>query len=231
MSQKELEVVQCPRCAATWSTGLFHSLHADQMPAQIEAILDGSFERATCQGCGCAFRPEHRCLFVSLARDLWIVMYPLAHRRRFAALEEEALAVIHGNFARAPAAVAAQLSRVQPRLVFGQHMLSEAVRLAAAGLDPSLVECAKLLAVRRNLAQLLPHGPFELCVERVDPAAEAVMCAVHAVPTGERVADYPIPGAILDEARDHRGDLQARFPDLFDRPYLSATRYLLGDTI
>lgn len=231
MSQKELEVVQCPRCAATWSTGLFHSLHADQMPAQVEAILDGSFERVACEGCGCVFRPEHRCLFVSRARDLWIVMYPRSNRRQFAALEDEAQAVIHGNFARAPAALAAWLSRVQPRLVFGQHMLSEAVRVADAGLDPSLVECAKLLAVRRNLAQLLPHGPFELCVERLDPAGVAVVCAVHAVPTGERVADYPISGDILEEARDHRDDLQARFPDLFDRPYLSATRYLLGDTI
>jgi hypothetical protein len=176
------------------------------------------------------FQPEHQMLFVSHARRLWIVMYPLADRADFAALEESVARSIAESFARAPSLVTERLRGVRPRLVFGQHMLAEAVRATYAGVDAAVLECAKLLTVRRNLAQLMAHGPFELCFERFGDGG-APVCAVHALPGGERRDELALPADILAEAQAGRDALQQSFPALFERPYVAATRYLIGATV
>jgi hypothetical protein len=229
MSHMEPSPVTCPRCQVVWSTALFTSVDADTVQVQVDAILAGQFEQRTCPGCGAAFQPEHGLLFASHARRLWIVMLPASERTRYATLERGVADIVNANVARAAPAVAERLAGIAPRLVFGQHMLAEAVRVAYAGLDAPLVECAKLLAVRRNLAALIGHGPFELCVERFD--GDAPICAIHALPSGERVAEFALTGDVLDEARAAQPVMQDQFPDLFQCPYVSATRYLLGDTV
>jgi hypothetical protein len=229
MSELEPGVITCPRCPASWSAALFRSVDADTIPVQVDAILDGSFEHMTCAACGHGFRPEHPLLFASHARRLWIVMLPLADRRGFATLERDVERVIADGVAAAAPLVAERLRGLRPRLVFGQHMLSEAVRAAHAGLDASLLECAKLLAVRRNLPAMLAYGPFELCFERFEGSVP--ICAVHAVPSGVRAAEIALPGEILAEANARQAELRAAFPDLFERPYVSASRYLLSDTV
>lgn len=229
MSQLIPSIVSCPRCGAAWSDELFSCVDADSNPFQVDAILDGSFERARCSGCSLAFRPEHAMLFVCHSRRLWIAMQPAADRRRFAGLERDVARVIVDNLAQAAPVAGAGLAGIRPRLVFGQHMLSEAVRVAWAGLDPELLECAKLLTVRRNLPALIQHGPFELCFERLDGATP--ICGVHALPGGERLAELALTRDALSEAQASQSALQAMFPELFERPYVSATRYLIADTL
>lgn len=210
MSRMISSVVRCPRCAASWSAELFSRLDADTFEAQADAIRDGSFERMTCRRCGAPFRPEHALLLVSRARGLSIVMQPPAYRPGFAELERGIEQRMAGR----------------PRLVFGQHMLADAVRVAHAGLDAGLLECAKLLALARSAAAERRQGPFELCVERFDGGGP--ICAMHAVPSGERVGELALADA-LAEARAGEAALRRRFPELFARPYASATRYLLAD--
>jgi hypothetical protein len=222
-------LVTCPRCPTTWSAGLFSSVDADTIQVQVDAILQGRFERMTCGGCGHAFRPEHALLFVSHARRLWIVMQPRSDRIEFAGLEHAVEQRVMTSMAQFAPAGAERLRGIRPRLVFGQHMLTEAVRMAYAGLDPSILECAKLLAVRRNLPALMPHGPFELCFERLDGAIP--VCAVHALPGGDRVTELALASDVLAEVEANLPALQDRFPALFDRPYMSATRYLIADTL
>jgi hypothetical protein len=230
MSQLAPSIVTCPRCAATWSMTQFTSVDADTIQVEVDAILAGTFEQQTCSGCGHGFRAEHNLLFVSHARRLWIVMYPLAERADFAALEEAVARSIAESFAQATPLVAERLRGVRPRLVFGQHMLSDAVRAAYAGIDVSVLECAKLLTVRRNMAQLMAHGPFELCLERFGERG-APVCAIHALPGGERLGEIELRADILAEARASLHDMRLRFPDLFERPYASATRYMIGATV
>ena len=228
MSELSESRVTCRHCGAGWTARLFTSVDADTIPVQVEAIHDGRFERLAC-ACGHAFRPEHRMLFVSHERRLWIVMHPLAERPAFAALEGEVAQVIAATIARAAPAAVEQLQGLRPRLVFGQHMLSEAVRVAYAGLDAAMLECAKLLTVRRNLAALMKHGPFELCFERLD--GKVPKCGVVALPAGERVGEMAIAADVWDEVHDHRTDLEESFPEMFVGPYMSATRYLLAATV
>ena len=229
MSQMDSSHVACPRCPTTWSAGLFSAVDADTIQIQVDAILDGSFERTTCRGCGHSFRPEHALLFVSHARRLWIVMQPRTDRPGFARLERAAEQLVMTNLARFSPPGVASLQGIRLRLVFGQHMLTEAVRMSYAGLDPRTLECAKLLAVRRNLPGLMQHGPFELCFERFDGATP--ICAVHTLPAGDRVAELALGPDVLADVEASLPALHDRFPELFDRPYMSATRYLMADTV
>ena len=229
MSQLAPGLGTCPRCAAPWSAAVFSSIDADTIPVQVDAILDGTFEQRTCTGCGTSFRPEHPLLFVSHARRLWIVMHPLADRSSFASLEPAIEYTIASTIEQAAPVASERLRGVRPRLVFGQHMLTEAVRCAWAGLDAQLVEIAKLLTIRRNLPALMQHGPFELCFERFDEAA--LVCAIHALPSGARLGEHALPADALAEAAAARAVMQREFPELFTRAYVSATRFLIGATL
>lgn len=229
MSQLAPGVGTCPHCEAPWACAVFSSIDADTIPVQVDAILDASFEARTCGACGASFRPEHPMLFVSHARRLWIVMHPLEDRASFASLEPEIETTIARLIAEAAPLVSERLRGIRPRLVFGQHMLTEAVRCAWAGLDAQLVEIAKLLYIRRNLASLMPHGPFELVFERFDDTGLA--CAIHALPGGVRLGELTLPSDALAEAAAARPVMQQQFPELFARAYASATRYLIGSTL
>jgi hypothetical protein len=229
MSEIAPGAVSCPSCCATWSAPLFCAVDADTIQLQVDAIVAGTFERTTCAVCGCTFRPEHPLLFASHALGLWIVMHPLADRRVFAELERAVERVIRVNIAMAAPVVAERLSGLRPRLVFGQRMLSEAVRATREGIDTSLLECAKLLGFRRNLPEMMALGPCELCYQRRD--GNTLVCAVYSLPGGVLLRELALTGDLLVEADASRDELQARFPDLFDRPYMSATRYLLQGTV
>jgi CpXC motif protein len=218
-------LARCPRCHAEQPATLFTSLNADLIAAQHADLLDGTFERTACTACGHAFRPEHRLLYTQLSARTWIVMYPVAERRAFRALENIVLATVERELQAAPPAAAQLLSGVRRRLVFGQHMLTEAVRAQAAGLDPALLECAKLFAIRDHLGRLLGLGPFELCFERCGDEG-ALHLGVHAFATGERTGELALPGDAIAGLRAIQPDLEARWPDLFTRPYVSACRYL-----
>ncbi|MGE3456757.1 MAG: CpXC domain-containing protein [Kofleriaceae bacterium] len=227
MSKASVTNVSCGHCGGTQPARLFESLNGDRIAHAVDAVLDGSFEQLSCERCGQTWRPEHTMLFSLLSRGVWIVMYPVTDRRQFATLETGVADVLRRNFDASPPIVADQLRGVRPRLVFGQHMLSEAVRLAARELPPALVECAKLLTVRRRLAELTRWGVFELAVERIDDRGE-LACGVHALPGGARLGALTIARDALEEARATQPAVEHQFAELVSSPYITATRYVYG---
>jgi CpXC motif protein len=226
MSDIKPALVACPRCGAERSATLFTSLNADLIEAQHAAILDGSFERLECGACGHAFRPEHRLLYTQLSARTWIVLYPLAQWPAFRALEPAVASELDRELATAPPIVAQLLRGVRRRLVFGQHALTEAARVLAAGLDPALLECLKLVVARDHLGRLMAAGPFELCFER--SGDERLVLGVHALAGGDRVDELDVPASALSDLRPLRPELSAQYPALFEGLYASATRYLFS---
>jgi hypothetical protein len=221
-------VVTCPHCQAVERVTVFDSLNADVLPMLAAEVADGTFEARACAACGKSFRPEHPMLFAQLSTRTWIVLQPLADRPRYAMLERGVATVVTRGFHAAPAVVTARLADVRPRLVFGQHMLTEAVRCARAGLDGALVECAKLVAFRDRLFELMRYGPCELCFEAIGDE-DAMRFGVHALPGGVRLDELVVPGTVLAEVLAARGVLEHQHAELFNRPYVSATRYLVGE--
>jgi hypothetical protein len=207
---------------------LFESVNGDRIPAQVEDILAGAFEQQTCPACGGAFRPEHTMLYAQLSARLWIVMHPPADRARHERIERGVELVMARNFAAAPPLVADAVRGVQPRLVFGQLLLTEALRAHRAGLPASLLECAKLLAVRRNLGDLMRHGPSQLVFEELEPDGR-LRCGIVELDGGRRGGELRLPADAIAEARASQDAFAKLYPALFTRPYVSACRYLYGD--
>jgi hypothetical protein len=226
MSQVATESIICPSCCESHDHTVFQSLNGERIPAQVQHLLDGTFELTTC-ACGHAFRPEHRMLYSHYALRTWIAMYPRGERDRFAMLEHGIQLVFEHDFRGAPPVVAAGLRGVQPRLVFGQAQLSEAVRISEAGLEPALFECAKLLLFRRNLAGAVAYGPAELIYEGVT-ADDLLQFGLVELTSGARRDTLTASRDVLDEVGAVRDELVTGYPDLFARPYISATRYLFG---
>jgi hypothetical protein len=226
MSHVEPERIACPSCGATHEHMVFRSLNGEHVPAQVQHLLDGTFEQIAC-ACGHAYRPEHQMVYAHYALRTWVVMYPRADRDRFATLERGVELVFERDFRAAPRTVAAGLRGVRPRLVFGQLALSEAVRVSEAGLEPAILECAKLLVFRRNLAAALAHGPAELIFEGLADG-ERLQLGVVELATGARRGAVTAAPYVLDEVEAARDEFAARYPALFTRPYASATRYLFG---
>ncbi len=251
MSQIKQQQVTCPECGLVDERALFASCNGERVPAQIPHLLDDTFEEQVCAQCGLCFRPEHEMLYSHFAQRAWIVMLPPAARPGYAAIEQALLAQFHASFAEAPSQISAGLQAVKPRLVFGQAMLSEAVRAVELGLEPALLECAKMFTWRRNLGRLMALGPHELTFrgliaepaasaaagrggELVDALAAAVavpdlQLAVRRLSDGVILDELVMPASVLEEVASERDELMARYPDLFARPYVSATRYLFGD--
>lgn len=226
MSRQVTSIVACPRCGSQTAAALFESLNGDRLPAEIDAILDGNFERTLCCECGDSFQPEHQMLFTQHSARLWIVMYPVSARAGFADLEAEVNALIARNFADAPAEVASSVRDVRPRLVFGHHGLREALRSARDSIDPPLLECTKLLTYRHSVSGRFAQGPSELVYERGDDPGQLGF-AMRALPSGERLGEVWIPTTLLRETRRLLPELTVSHPELFERPYISALRYLV----
>jgi CpXC protein len=227
MSKLIPESARCPACGLDQGVTVFFSLNGERVDHQVRQIIDGTFEQIPCSGCGATFRPEHRMLYSHFTQRTWIVMHPLADRPQHAVLERGVELVLAEQFAYAPRMVADGLAGARPRLVFGQHMLSEAVRLAEARIDPALLEGAKLFAIRRNISRLGALPPFELCYEATEPSGEQRL-AIFALADLERLGDLHLPADALAEAHAAQPELQVRYPELFERPYVSATRYLFA---
>jgi len=225
MSKIQPSTVTCPGCGHRSSERLFESLNGDRIPPQVELILAGTFEQVTCSACALVFQPEHHMLFAQYSARMWIVMYPLVARSGYAELETQIARILEDNFAGAPPAVEGGLRGVRPQLVFGQYGLAEAVRAQRAAIDPPLLECAKLLAYRSNLSQLFAVGPSELVLEHATPAGELVF-GVRALATGQRLGELTVPGKLLGDTQQQLPQLRHSHPDLFERPYVSALRYL-----
>lgn len=232
MSQIKQQPITCPDCGFVDERALFASLNGELVPAQLPHLLDDTFEEQACAQCGCCFRPEHEMMYSSFAQRAWIVMLPPSARSGYAALETALLAQFNDGFAAAPPPLQATLAEVKPRLVFGQIMLSEAVRAIELGLEPALLECAKMFLWRRNLQRLMTLGPHELTFRGFFGEAGpdgGVELAARRLGDGKVLDELVMPARVLEEVAEERAELAARYPDLFTRPYVSATRYLLGD--
>lgn len=227
MSKVVPRAITCPSCKHEWVARLFESVNGDRILAQVEAILAGTFEQQTCPSCGGVFRPEHTMLYSQFTARLWIVMHPPEDRPRHELIERGVQLVLERNFAAAAPIVAEGVRGVQPRLVFGQTLLTEALRAWRAHLSAPLLECAKLLAIRRNLGELMRHGPSQLVFEEVAPDGR-LRCGVFGLASGQRTGELHLAADAIAEVRASQDALAQQYPALFVQPYVSACRYLYG---
>lgn len=224
MSKLEHVEVECPICGLPQKTTRFRSLNAQRVPDVVDEILDGSFARLTCDGCGEVWRPEQKMLLADLPNRLWAVMHPRADRSHRNELEQGVRQYFAHEFSKAPSVVLQTLSECQVQLVFGHERLAEAVRLSRLGIPPSLMEGLKLLVFRDSLADFYVLGEVEMVLER--QTEDTLRFGVHRLEDGFRVKSMEVPFSRLHEVAAQQDHFAQHYPDLFEKPNCDACRYL-----
>lgn len=231
MSKISALELRCPACDHPFEGEVFSSFNAERLPHLLDAILHGLFEQATCPVCKARFQPEHDMLFSWLPQRLWIVMIPPEHLPDFARLEGEIARTFEEVFATTPEEFKPLLDAVQPRLVFGQHQLAEAVRAQREGIHPALLECAKLAVLRDNLEELLPRGPSYLTFEGLAMPGTLLNLSAWSFVDGAKIASFQLDRALLHDLHRQEEALREAYPALFERPFVSALRYLVPELL
>lgn len=205
---------------------IYVSINADRMPDATDSLIEGSWERFCCEGCGRDFVVDNRLLYTDLPRRRWIVRYPLAERGRFPALEEEAERVFRTEYLdRPPEPIRQQAAGVRPRICFGRTQLAEKLLTWRSGLDDATVECLKLVLLRDSAGHLLSLGPGAMRLTGVTD--DELTLDVIALGDEHPLERFSVPMTAYRRVADDLDRYRHAFPDLFGRAFVDARRYLL----
>jgi hypothetical protein len=143
--------VPCPACQSPVAFDVVHSVNADRRPDLRKAVLDGSFQKATCESCKASFRLDPELSYLDVARNLWLAVHPASACRDWEALEDDAQALFDAAWGKnAPAVVRPLGEKLRPRVVFGWSAFREKVLIAEHGLSDVYVELLKGLVMSRG---------------------------------------------------------------------------------
>ena len=149
MSLFQTETARCPYCRGTVTFEVVYSVNADRRPDLRAQILDGSFQRETCAGCGKPMRMQPDFAYVDVGRGQWILVEPSAGLATWPALEgaaKETFAIAYGEGA---SRLAREIGRgLVARVTFGWAALREKLVCREAELDDVALECTKMLMLR-----------------------------------------------------------------------------------
>jgi hypothetical protein len=225
MSKFEVRRVSCPDCGHAQQVDIYVSINAERMSEAADQLIDGSWERFTCESCGHPFVIDNRLLYTDLPHKRWIVRYPFAERARYRRLEDEAVQVFDTEYLqRPPEPIRRQAAEVSPRICFGRPQLAEKLLAWRHDLDDRALECLKLVLLRNHAAALLPLGPSAMQLAAV--ADDTLAFDVVALNDNRPLQGVTIP---VDGYRTVAGDLsryRRAFPALFGYAYVDARRYL-----
>jgi hypothetical protein len=218
--------IACPACGHVWNAILFESVNATRLLHVPDQILDGSFELQRCERCGVSFQPEHQMLYSDLPRRLWVVMLPPSDPTPLEQAEDEVSRVFLESFSSAPTILREHLRGVRPRMVYGHRQLAECLRVERAGIPAPLVECAKLLAMRSALQEVMALGPLDFVFEGIVHEGQDARFLARSKAEGRDVGQVHVPMSALYELAEQEDDYKARYPALFQRPYVNLGRML-----
>jgi CpXC protein len=225
MSKFEIHRVACPDCGHAQQVDIYVSINAERMSEATDLLIDGSWERFTCECCGHPYVIDNRLLYTDLPRKRWIVRYPFAERARYHTLEDEAARVFDTEYLqRPPQPIRRQAAEVSPRICFGRRQLAEKLLAWRHDLDDRALECLKLVLLRIHTDALLPLGPSAMQLAAV--ANDTLVFDVVALGDNRPLEGLAVP---VDGYRTVAGGLsryRQAFPALFDRAYVDARRYL-----
>ena len=175
----------------------------------MDAILAGTFQRATCPSCGHEHEVESTFHFVDFERGLFLLVHPRRYEPNWRELEAEtAELTTHrlGELAEPPARALGEGLFI--RTVFGHDALREKLLCRREGFDDRILELFKLSLLLSSDLALTAEGRPRLVATH---AAELVFD--HAMPAGEEDLEVSIrvprtafdsfePGGFGDVARE-----------------------------
>lgn len=216
--------LSCPSCGHRFTAPILKGLHITRLPEQRQAILDGTFQRFRCEGCGQAVRVERTdTVYTDFDRGHYVAVES-RHAPDWRRSKAKHAAVWDQAFTLGPA-VAEELSHgMRHRLVFGTLALREKLLAWDNDLDDLVLEAVKGDALRARglslhdeelrLSAVVPDGP--LLFMRLSPPLP--------VPEGpDGVCVLPpleVRGHVFAARGDYRERLRRRSEAFGDYPWL-----------
>jgi hypothetical protein len=156
MSRITSESFPCPQCGRPQEVGIVVSVNAVRRPDMRKAMLDDSFQRSHCEGCGTQYRVEPDLTYLDAAHRLWVLVEPARQLADWAELEEAARDAFDRAFgADAPESARRLGTGMRSRIAFGWAALREKLLCAEHGLDDATLELMKFALLRA-----LPDAPL-----------------------------------------------------------------------
>ncbi len=217
--------VPCPGCGKPVSFLAVSSVNADRRPDLRDEILDGTFQRKTCDHCQTAFRLDPEMTYVDIGRGQWIAVQPFGFIGDWEALESQARAAFdRGYGAKAPPPARLIGAQLVPRITFGWEALREKLFLADNKLNDLEVELTKT-AILRGGGDVPLSAKTELRV--VDAQGDSLTMVWLVAETSEVVEKLVVPRGLYDEiAADKTGWKELR-DELSGRLFVDMQRLML----
>lgn len=156
MSVYQDRVLTCPHCGNERVRSVAVSLNGSRATRQRAAILDGSFQRFTCEACDNSYRADGPLIYIDFDVKLWIGVFPTPWERTWWEYEREPQLTFDRNMLeRCPPLVRSWAPGFTIRTVFGIDRLREKLVAHGAGIDDRVLEAYKLDLLRGM-------GAFEL---------------------------------------------------------------------
>lgn len=182
MARFEERALTCPHCNHVAMRTVAVSVDADHGKAQVQEILDGTFQRFACESCGKRYRADGPLAYLDFDDKRWVGVFPEPEERRWWKLEREPAAAFERNMLEyAPPIVREWAPGFEIRAVFGLEALREKLVAWAAKIDDRVLEAYKLALLRSM-------GPYEL-----GPAARPRLRAVRMDAARGELLDFEVP--------------------------------------
>lgn len=148
--------IACPSCGELVTMPAVGSVNADRRPDFRDAILDSSFQNATCGACGDSFRLQPNFNYLDAGNQQWIAGLPANRMPDYLATEDEVTALFDTSYGKsAPKAAQDVGDSLDVRVTFGWPAMREKIFIRQNGLDDIIIEMLKLDFLRR-----LPKAPL-----------------------------------------------------------------------
>jgi|GEM_PF-2245817 len=140
MSTFRPRTVTCLSCAAPFEVQLLEGLHITRLPAQRQAILDGTFHTFRCPHCGAPTVVEVPAIYTDFERHHYLAIevegdWRTARKRHQRVFDE--------CFTLGPAPAQALGGALTCRLVYGYRALREKILCFDHGIDDAVLEALK----------------------------------------------------------------------------------------
>ena len=194
MSIFSTHTIQCPACATPMDFELVLSVSADRRPDLRDAILNGSFQRQPCPGCGTLFRVEPEFTYMDIQRRQYIGVWPTARRADWQACADKTRAVFDDAMGRnAPPEARRIGDDLDVRVVFGWPALVEKILARGAGIDDRTLEVVKLAVMRSGEETPVP-GQRALRLVQLDDAS---MLFAWVGSGGDKPSSWRVPRQLI----------------------------------
>lgn len=193
----------CPHCSQQVPFDVCASVNADRRPDLRAAILDNTFQLATCPHCSGQFRMEPQLNYLDVGRGQWIAAFPHDQIDNWATIE----AAAQESFGKAYGPQASAVEReigddLTVRVVFGWAGLREKLLAMDARLNDVHLEQAKLVLMRELDDPPLPIGA-ELRLVAVTNTPDAELTVAVLDRNGSELERMDVPMDVLsDVAQD-----------------------------